>query len=336
MRKVILISAILVQTGLVAQWVENGDNMTTTDRVGIGTLDTSNGILTVNGDTYNGIRIENDTPGKEASLRLRSKSTSGATFHADLSIHHNGSNGFIGFKAPHNNNPGAGYKFIVNDLGNVGVGTTNPTSTLDVNGSLEFNGNLTYDGSFVVHNKDGNEHRAILCGGKTAQVANGGYIYVHGNDYSAFPGSVAMVAGHGGKIFMLNGHVGIGTTAPDAKLTVKGPIHAEEVKIDLTVPAPDYVFKEDYDLKSLKEVQDHIKKHGHLPNIPSAKEMEANGIELGEMNMKLLEKIEELTLYILKQEDELHKKNQKIMGLEEKHWEQEKRLQKIEKLLNGK
>ncbi|WP_147415955.1 tail fiber protein [Ulvibacterium marinum] len=101
------------------------------------------------------------------------------------------------------------------------------------------------------------------------------------------------------------GKVGIGTTIPDDKLTVKGRIHAEEVKVDLSVPGPDYVFKEGYDLKSLEEVQKHIQEHGHLPNIPSAEEMEEKGIELGIMNMKLLEKIEELTLYILEQENRL-------------------------------
>ena len=87
------------------------------------------------------------------------------------------------------------------------------------------------------------------------------------------------------------------------KTKVKGNIHAEEVKVDLNVPAPDYVFKEGYDLKALNEVQNHIKEHGHLPNIPSADEMETNGIELGEMNMKLLEKIEELTLYTIEQQE---------------------------------
>ena len=112
--------------------------------------------------------------------------------------------------------------------------------------------------------------------------------------------------------------MGIGTTSPDAKLTVKGNIHAEEVKVDLNVPAPDYVFKEDYDLKSLQEVQDHIQKHGHLPNIPSAKKMEANGIDLGKMNMKLLEKIEELTLCLIAQEkiiDRLQEENTIILEL---------------------
>ncbi len=127
---------------------------------------------------------------------------------------------------------------------------------------------------------------------------------------------------------MNTGDVGIGTAEPDSKLTVKGDIHAEEVKVDLSVPGPDYVFKEGYELKSLEEVQNYIKEHGHLPNIPSATEMEENGIELGEMNMKLLEKIEELMLYTLNQERKikdqdiqiqlLKKQNQRLLKMEEK------------------
>tara|TARA_R110000796_G_scaffold104102_1_gene213673 strand:- start:4286 stop:5128 length:843 start_codon:yes stop_codon:yes gene_type:complete len=104
-----------------------------------------------------------------------------------------------------------------------------------------------------------------------------------------------------------NGRVGIGTTSPDSKLTVKGNIHAEEVKVDLSVPAPDYVFKEDYKLKTLEETQAYIKENGHLPNMPSAQEFEENGMELGVMNLKLLEKIEELILYTINQEEEIRK-----------------------------
>lgn len=106
----------------------------------------------------------------------------------------------------------------------------------------------------------------------------------------------------GGDINYTAGNVGIGTSSPDEALTVKGKIHTEEVIVDLNVPAPDYVFYKDYKLKTLEEVQQFINEFGHLPNIPSAKEMETDGVKLKEMNMKLLEKIEELTLYILEQE----------------------------------
>ena len=78
-----------------------------------------------------------------------------------------------------------------------------------------------------------------------------------------------------------NGDVGIGTTTPDAKLTVKGNIHTQEVKVDLNgAVAPDFVFAEGYELKTLAETEEYIQKHKHLPEIPSAKEMEENGIKL--------------------------------------------------------
>ncbi|MGX1931320.1 hypothetical protein [Flagellimonas sp. 2504JD4-2] len=137
-------------------------------------------------------------------------------------------------------------------------------------------------------------------------------------------------------------NVGIGTTSPDSKLTVKGKIHAEEVKVDLLVPGPDYVFKEDYDLKSLEEVQNYIKEHGHLPNIPSAVEMEANGIQLGEMNMKLLEKIEELTLYALEQQEriqefkrQLEGKNSQANAIKEELKVQRSEIEQLKKLIKN-
>lgn len=124
-----------------------------------------------------------------------------------------------------------------------------------------------------------------------------------------------------------NGNLGLGTSNPDSKLTVKGTIHTNEVKVDLLgAVAPDYVFHKDYDLKSLKDVEDYISINGHLPNIPSAMDMEINGILLKEMNLKLLEKIEELTLYAIEQETRME-----TLEAENKHYKsQEERISKLE------
>ena len=107
-----------------------------------------------------------------------------------------------------------------------------------------------------------------------------------------------------------NGKVGIGTTTPDEKLTVKGKIHSEEIIVDLSVPA-DYVFqkyytgkselKSDYVMPTLAEIESFTKKNNHLPNVPSAKEIQQNGLSLGAMSNVLLQKIEELTLYAIEQ-----------------------------------
>jgi len=152
-----------------------------------------------------------------------------------------------------------------------------------------------------------------------------GYLAEQGHKFIVQDGTAMIEDG-----IFTNGRIAIGTTEADEdyKLTVKGKIHVQEVKVDLQgAIAPDYVFYEDYKLRTLKEVQEYISKEGHLPNIPSAKEMEKEGVNLKEMNLKLLEKIEELTLYTIAQEKAIKKQNETNNKLEE-------RLQKIEALLN--
>ncbi len=111
-----------------------------------------------------------------------------------------------------------------------------------------------------------------------------------------------------GNIHYDSGNVGIGTAAnANYTLAVDGKLITEEVRVELSGTWPDYVFEQDYRLPTLEEIKKHIEEKGHLPNMPSAKAVKANGIELGEMNRLLLEKIEELTLYVIELKTEIKK-----------------------------
>jgi len=113
-----------------------------------------------------------------------------------------------------------------------------------------------------------------------------------------------------------NGKIGIGTNAPDELLTVKGKIHTQEVLVDLNgAVAPDYVFEKyyegvsklnpSYDFPNLSEIEIYVTEHHHLPGVPSAEEFEENGLSLKKMNLILLEKLEELTLFTIQQQKEI-------------------------------
>lgn len=113
-----------------------------------------------------------------------------------------------------------------------------------------------------------------------------------------------------------DGKIGIGTSVPDELLTVKGKIHTQEVIVDLKgAVAPDYVFESyflgtsemdpTYHLPSLEEVASYIEANHHLKDVPSASVLAADGMELKKMNLILLQKIEELTLYTLQQQKEI-------------------------------
>lgn len=100
------------------------------------------------------------------------------------------------------------------------------------------------------------------------------------------------------------GRVGIaGVSNPAYALDVNGTIRAKEVRVE--TGWADFVFEPDYNLPSLKDVESHIKAHKHLPGIPTEAEVKKNGASLGEMNVKLLQKVEELTLYMIQQNKEI-------------------------------
>jgi hypothetical protein len=220
--------------------------------------------------------------------------------NGELSVTRADKNAFINVSDPNGNGGGtiwlrgltnggsAGTDATIMLHGSVAVGsTTPPIRALQVNGELSV---TRADKQAFINVSDVNGN-------------GGGTIWLRGLTDAGRVGTDATI--------LLMGNVGIGTTAPDAKLAVKGQIHAQEVKIDLNgAVAPDYVFEPDYHLKPLSEIETYIKANKHLPEVPSAKEMEANGVQLGEMNMLLLKKVEELTLYVieLKKRDEEQQK----------------------------
>jgi hypothetical protein len=105
------------------------------------------------------------------------------------------------------------------------------------------------------------------------------------------------------------GNVGIGTNNPTEKLAVNGTIKAQDIVLTLDGWS-DFVFDPNYKLMSLDELELSIKAEGHLPGIPSAQETSENGVKIGQLQAKLLQKIEELTLYVI----QLKRENQSLAG----------------------
>lgn len=98
---------------------------------------------------------------------------------------------------------------------------------------------------------------------------------------------------------LANGNVGIGTITPNARLAVNGNILANEIKIKTNIAVPDYVFAPEYQLMPLSTLEKYISEHRHLPEVPSASDVEKNGLDVAEMNLILLKKIEEITLHMI-------------------------------------
>ncbi len=118
----------------------------------------------------------------------------------------------------------------------------------------------------------------------------------------------------------INGSLGIGTNNPGSfQLAVEGKIGAREIQVTNVAPWPDYVFANDYQLRTLPEVERFIQKNHHLPDVPSAKVVEKEGIEVGKMNATLLRKIEELTLHLIAQNKALEALKQEVKMLKKQN-----------------
>lgn len=181
--------------------------------------------------------------------------------------------------------------------GNVGIGTSTPGKSLDVNGRLRFKDHLIFNSANGVIN-----------------WGNSGNLYFRTNntlgDESTFADKMVLTN---------NGDLAIGSSTPATgyKLTVNGKAICTELRVQAT-PFPDYVFEDSYALKSLDEVEAHINTYHRLPNMPPATEVESEGMNVGGIQLKLVEKVEEATLYILQLNKENKELKERLNALEEK------------------
>jgi len=205
---------------------------------------------------------------------------------------------------------------ILSSNGNVGIGTTLPSQKLSVLGNMALypsgttpNGN--YNGSLMITKPTSSNQFINLVKGTTAWS-----IGVKGNNYAIGPGNTTDGSFTPSFVITPGGYVGIGTTSPDKSLTVNGTIHAKEVLVDYAIPFPDYVFDKHYTLRTLYDVDAFIKDKGHLPDIPSADDVEGKSINVADLQIRLLQKIEELTLYAVDQQKRLDEQQARIDALE--------------------
>ena len=183
---------------------------------------------------------------------------------------------------------------ILQNNGNVGIGILNPETRLHIN-----NGIFKIGLGRLEANDDGN----IIQFGDENYVQIGEW---EKDDILSFKATAYNFT---------TGNVGIGMTSAQYKLDVAGTIRADEILVKTT--GADFVFADDYQLRPLSEVKAFIQKNKHLPEIKSAQEMQENGVSVSELQTQLLQKIEELTLYILQQEEIISNLNYRIQKLEQ-------------------
>lgn len=202
---------------------------------------------------------------------------------------------------------------------NVGIGTNAPTQRLHVVGSQLLDGNLTFATSaesiqfanpgttpapmmYMFASGTINTPRMVL--GHSPSYPNWGLQYTDNTDQFDFLASgISKMT-----VNLASGNVGIGVASPVYRLEVCGTIRAREVRVE--TGWCDYVFEKDYKLRSIEELEKFVNDNKHLPGIAPASEVEKDGLKVGEMNKAMMEKIEELSLYVI----QLNKENKKLQA----------------------
>ncbi|MBL7910149.1 MAG: DUF4200 domain-containing protein [Bacteroidia bacterium] len=320
-KRIIIFGIFMALTAIgMSQTVWNGSNTTgnayRSGNVGIGTTTSPTKALEIKTATANDGILITQTSSGHSTFRLDNTSTAGHKygFCSSGNGSQEGSGHFILYDYTDNryNLFISGGGFGQPTAGFMGIGTIAPTAKLDIR-STDVTPFSISDGSGGTY-----EYRLKQSSGNVGSwILNNSKSYGFGEDNSGV-GHIWSNVNQSYKLINFKSigtnldiaQVWIGNTTPnsphnDFMFAVAGKMVAQSCYITASTAWADYVFAPEYKLKSLENLEDYIKENKHLPNIPSAKEIEANGINMGEMSKIQMEKIEELTLYIIELKKEI-------------------------------
>jgi hypothetical protein len=293
-------------------WIStSGIHIKNNGYVGIGTtspdkkLHVSGGQLLVNSSTTDTVAIFEST---DANSQIALKDSSNSAYIR-------GTGGEIAFFP----NGGAAERLRINNAGYVGIGTASPQSRLDIRGGSQ-------TGATIIAGNTGGPPNA-----ERIQFFSEGNQMAEIKSYTSdsLSGDLAFYTSDNGNVgrrvtIQPNGYVGINTFDPQSRLAVNGTITTKEVEVTESGWS-DFVFQDDYDLLPLDKVESYIRQNKHLPDIPSEREVKEKGLAVSGMLTKQMQKIEELTLYLIQLKKENEALRGRVAALEEANGPQARR-----------
>jgi len=305
-----IINSTIWNSSSTRNWTYN-----TTDSIGIGTSNPDERLHILSGKIYVQDNRTNQSPHiifdapavdfKEGGLQWK---RSGDTM---ASINYIANPNFPNYLRFSVSNNGKGPDLFINQTGYLGLGFADPQVKLHIRSSTATEMIRLEGENPMIQLR---RYASLLTYEDVAFIQTSGDNLRVGTNSNNTLGKFVVRTGGGDRLFVdANGNVSIGTSAVASgyKLSINGKAICEELKVQLSGNWPDYVFKKDYNLMPLPQLEQFINTNKHLPNIPKAIDVQKSGIEVGDMQKRMMEKIEELTLYIIdlqKQVEELKKK----------------------------